>query len=73
MSNSKKPSHIAYVTREFGDNGKTSTRYFEIGAVWPHKDGKGFNLVLDAIPVGGKIVIRANEPKAAQADNAAEG
>jgi hypothetical protein len=28
-----------------------------------HEDGKGFNVQLEAMPVGGRIVVRANEPK----------
>jgi hypothetical protein len=31
-------------------------------AAWAHKDGHGFNVTLDALPVNGRIVLR--EPKA---------
>ena len=51
---SKSPSHIAYQVREGKDKG-----YFtRIGAAWPHKDGKGFNIQLDAVPLDGKITLR---------------
>ena len=30
----------------------------QIGAAWRHQDGKGYSLMLDALPVGGKIVMR---------------
>ncbi len=35
-----------------------------VGAAWSHKDGKGFNVTLDALPVSGKLTIRKYEPKA---------
>ena len=30
----------------------------KLGAVWPHDDGKGFNVELIALPVTGSLVIR---------------
>jgi len=34
--------------------------------MWPHQDGKGWNMQLQFLPVGtnGKLTIRVNEPKA---------
>ena len=29
-----------------------------IGSVWPHNDGKGFNVQLDAVPLDGRITLR---------------
>ena len=29
-----------------------------LGAAFPHQDGKGFNVVLQALPIDGKIVLR---------------
>jgi hypothetical protein len=29
-----------------------------LGAAFPHQDGKGFNIVLQALPIDGKIVLR---------------
>ena len=34
-----------------------------IGAAWPNKDGKGFSLQCDAVPITGRIVLRLIEPK----------
>lgn len=49
------PSHIAYHVRE----GEENKAYFNrIGSVWPHKDGQGFNIHLDSVPVDGRITIR---------------
>ena len=59
-SSSKSPSHIAYQVRDSKDKG-----YFtRIGACWPHKDGNGLNIQLDAVPLDGRITLRlASEKK----------
>lgn len=71
MSNdnqSKGPSHIAYQVRE----GEGNKSYFNrIGAVWAHKDGQGFNLQLDSLPVDGRITVRSVQDRLQEArDNA---
>lgn len=71
MSNenkSKSPTHIAYQVRE-GDDNKS---YFNrIGAVWTHKDGEGFNIQLDSMPVDGKVTVRSVQDRINEAkDNA---
>lgn len=33
-----------------------------IGAMFPHQDGEGFNLILDALPMDGRVVIRLPKP-----------
>ena len=49
------PSHIAFSVRE-GEEGKA---YFNrIGSAFPHKDGQGFNVMLDATPVDGRVTLR---------------
>lgn len=64
-----KPSHRVYaVVKRDGD----ASIWNEIGAVWPHKDGKGFNLKLSYLPLnGGELVIREPKPKSDAASNAA--
>ena len=58
---SKKPSHIAYQVRE----GKGDKGYFtRIGAAWPNKDGNGFNIQLEAMPIDGRITLRDASEKA---------
>jgi len=39
--------------------------WFNIGVAFPHEDGKGFNVMLQALPLhdNGKIVLREHEPK----------
>lgn len=59
MSENKgtRPTHRAYVAKE-------NSRWIEIGAAWVHKDGKGFRVKLDAIPVDGQIECRVIDWKA---------
>jgi len=40
-----------------------------IGAAFMHQDGEGFNIVLQALPINGKIVLR---PPKAQAEQSQE-
>ena len=49
------PTHRAYsvIRREGQDD-----YWLNIGLAFPHKDDKGFNLILQAFPLGGKIVCR---------------
>jgi hypothetical protein len=61
------PSHRVYAVTK---NGKQSY-WREIGAVWPHSDGEGFNLKLDYLPLNdAEIVIR--KPKADGAETTAD-
>jgi hypothetical protein len=50
-----KPSYFAYVVR-----GRKGEKHYwnKIGALFPHKDGKGLDLVLD-----GKLVLRLPKAK----------
>ena len=42
------------------------TRWTELGAAWPHKDGKGFQLKFNACPIGDcEVVLREPLPKKA--------
>jgi hypothetical protein len=50
----KRPSHTAYVVEGEGDK----ATWTEIGALWGHEDGQGFNLTLKALPLTGRLVIR---------------
>lgn len=45
-----------------GDN----TRWTDIGVAWPTKDGKGFTLALNGVPLNGRVVMRINEEKPAK-------
>ena len=56
---SKAPTHVAYHVRD-GKNQGDKGFFTRIGAAWPHKDSKGFNIQLDVAPLDGKIVLRLN-------------
>jgi hypothetical protein len=56
----KKPAFIAYSVRE--REGKKA-RFTEIGVAFPHKDGKGFDILYDAIPLAGRITLRVPSEK----------
>ena len=55
----RRPSHRLY--RVLGD-GEDSI-WTPIGAAWPNKDGKGFSLICDAVPLHGRMVLRAISPR----------
>jgi hypothetical protein len=60
-----KPTHIAYVVSDPKD-GEEKGYWREIGAVWPHKNGKGFDLVVyDQLSVSGRIVCTERKDKPA--------
>jgi hypothetical protein len=52
-SEAKQPTHRAYsvIRREGQDD-----FWLNLGLVFPHKDGGGFNIMLQAFPLDGKIV-----------------
>jgi len=51
----QQPTHRAYsvIRREGQDD-----FWLNLGLAFPHKDGKGFNIMLQAFPLDGKIVCR---------------
>jgi hypothetical protein len=55
----RRPTHRLYRV-----NGEGSAAIWTpIGAAWPNKDGKGFSLNCDAVPLTGRIVLRLIEPR----------
>jgi hypothetical protein len=62
------PSHVAYVITEPKD-GETKGYWREIGAVWPHKNGGGFDVVIyDQLSVSGRITCTERKEKPAKAE-----
>jgi hypothetical protein len=51
----RKPSHRLY--RVVGDGDQAT--WTPIGAAWPNKDGMGFSISADAIPLQGRLMLRA--------------
>ena len=59
-----KPTHTAYSVRDFKkQDGEADSSWSKIGVAFLHKDGKGLDVVLDALPVSGRIVLRLSQPK----------
>ncbi len=59
----KKPTHTAYSVRNFQKDGEDDASWSRIGVGFLHRDGKGIDVVLDAVPVNGRVVLRLNTPK----------
>lgn len=56
-----KPVFHAYSIREYEKDGKKDSFWTKVGVAFGHEDGKGFNIVLDCVPLDGKISLR--EPR----------
>ena len=56
---SSKPVFLAYAVQK-GEESKDAS-WCKIGAVFAHRDGKGYTVQLQALPVSASIVLR--EPK----------
>ncbi len=65
-----KPTHFVYTITERQQDGNEEKRDFwtKIGAAWPHSDGKGFSLNLDALPMNDRLVLREPEEKEVKED-----
>jgi hypothetical protein len=57
-----------FVVEDYKDkSGEDKASWLRIGIAFPHKDGKGFNAELRAVPVSGKLVLRLHEPATEEA------
>ncbi|MGD9785687.1 MAG: CHC2 zinc finger domain-containing protein [Hyphomicrobiaceae bacterium] len=71
---SGKPSHKAFAVEDRGEGDDKDAFWTRIGSVFAHADGKGYNIVLSALPINGRIVLReftdddakSDEPPAAK-------
>jgi hypothetical protein len=47
-----------------GAGGEDKNHWTDVGVAFPHKDGKGYNIVIrKGISLSGEIVLRESEPK----------
>ena len=60
---SKRPPFTAYSVRDYQKNGQKESDWTRIGVAWQHKDGDGFDIILEALPVSGRVAVRKNKPK----------
>ena len=51
----RKPTHRLFRVVGDGEN----AIWTPIGAAWPNKDGQGFSINCEAMPLSGRIVMRA--------------
>lgn len=59
-----KPTHTAYSVRNFGKaTGDADAEWLKIGVAFMHTDGHGYDVVLDALPVNGRVVLRTNDER----------
>ena len=56
-----KPHLIAYAVSDRGENKKA--RWREVGVAFRHKDQKGYDVLLDAMPFDGRIILRLPDQK----------
>ena len=63
---SSKPTHTAYVVIDAKEGSDKKAQWIEVGAVWSHSDGSGFDLVIpQGITLSGRIVCRKRKDPAA--------
>jgi|GEM_PF-606273 len=56
----KQPSHHAFHVKNIeGENIEDDKAYFNrIGTAFSHKDGKGLDVLLDSMPIDGRVTLR---------------
>jgi hypothetical protein len=57
---SNSPTHIAYHVRN-REGGKGF--WTRIGSAWQHKDGNGFNIQIEIVPLDGRLTLRVASEK----------
>lgn len=55
----------ALAVEEYEDKrtGERKSRFYRIGAAFPAKSGEGFDVLLGAAPIGGKLLIRKSRER----------
>ncbi len=52
---SKRPDYIAYNVQPSRDG---KGHWNRVGAAWTHKDGKGYEVDLESLPLSGRVTLR---------------
>ena len=61
---SNQPTHIVYHVKDVpAEDGTQRGLWTRVGAAWANKDAKGMSLVLDLLPIDGRLVIRTAVPR----------
>ena len=68
---SGKPSHKCFVVedKDVAEGEEPDAFWTRVGSAWPHKDGKGLNLVLSALLINGRLVLREYTPEDEKKDD----
>lgn len=65
MTNANKPYYRVYVVEN--PNGEDDEGFWtQIGVAFAHKDHKGMNIILRALPLDGRLVLRRYSEKASE-------
>ena len=51
----KRPDYAVYTVKSYGED---KSRWTQVGAAWENQDGEGFNIILDSLPLDGKLTLR---------------
>ena len=65
-----KPSHDVVVATTIGKGENANTVYDRIGAAWPTKNGRGFRLKLNSLPLDGTVLVLERQSKTATSEAA---
>lgn len=57
----KDPDYVAYSVKNRGAD--KDAAWNRVGAAWQHRDGKGYDVQLDATPVDGRVTLREQKRK----------
>ncbi len=59
---SNTPTGVYHVRDYTGVDGEPQSAWTRIGSVWMHRDGDGYNIHLDCLPVDGRLTLRGEKP-----------
>ena len=70
---SNKPTHIVYHVKDVpGEDGEQRGYWTKVGAAWANKDARGLSIVLDMLPLDGRLVVRTAVPADGSSEAQAE-
>ena len=58
MSDNKAPNSPSLLAFKINESREGKSYYNKIGAAFEHKDGEGYNVTLDSVPVDGRFTLR---------------
>jgi hypothetical protein len=70
MAANQSPAYKVFVVEDRGEGEEADAFWTRVGSAWNHKDGKGINVVLSALPTNGRLVLREFTEEDAKAEEA---